>query len=103
MLAADAKTMETWEIARAVSFDDLVSTEGGYSITDTAERAITLKQLWKIVSHFEWRLAQGEVWSVGRFVNGEMVEHEIETPDEVCMLARAQCYGFGVIRTGKSV
>ena len=95
--AADAKTTETWEIARAVSFDDLVSGEGGYSITDTAERAITLTQLWKIVSHFEWRLAQGEVWSVGRFVLGEMVQHEIDTPDEVRMLSRCPCYVFLVI------
>lgn len=54
-----------------VDFSDLCGENGGCSIDDTAQRAITVDQLESIYSHVQRRLGtKGETWSVQRYTTG---------------------------------
>ena len=65
-----------------VDFSDLF-TGPGYHIPQTEMRATSLDQLDLVMKHVTRRLTEGEVWKVGRFQNGQMVQTILTEPAAV--------------------
>ena len=65
-----------------VDFSDLF-TGPGYHIPQTEMRATSLDQLDLVMKHVTRRLTGGEVWKVGRFQNGQMVQTILTDPAAV--------------------
>ena len=63
-------------------FSDLMGSNGGCSIPETAERAITLDQLRLIEAHVTSRLEHGP-WEVTRCVGGKWLKQPLSAPEEV--------------------
>ena len=60
---------------------------GGFKIGDTAERAISLRQLIILAAHVVHRVeSHREKWMVKKYVDGVATDHCVTSAYEVCAL-----------------
>ena len=78
-------------------FSDL-SAGGGFEISDTAKRAISLSQLTTLAAHLVRRVkVNQEQWMMQKYVAGVATDHRVTSAYEVCVPqpreVRADCSG----------
>ena len=69
-------------------FSDL-SAGGGFEISDTAKRAISLSQLTTLAAHLVRRVeVNQEQWMMTKYVGGVATDHRVTSAYEVCATAK---------------